>query len=73
MGKVNNQPMKLLFVTDSRQGILYAGCRAEGVYKGRRIERTAWCPDESFATSMNMLENLATSRYEAEMREIDKL
>lgn len=73
MERVNDQPMNLVFVTDSRDGILYAGCRAEGIYKGRRIERTVWCPDKNFATSMNVLENLAISRYRAEMRQIDKL
>ncbi|ROT19624.1 hypothetical protein EEL53_10295 [Muribaculaceae bacterium Isolate-114 (HZI)] len=69
---IKNRKMRLYFVLDSQNGIKRVGCRASGCHKGHFIERTAWCDYKDYPDMINELEILATGRYNAEVREIDR-
>lgn len=70
---VKNRKMKLTAVFNTENGERRIGCRASGIHKGYYIERTATCLESTFDIAKADLETMAIGKYNAEVREIDKM
>lgn len=64
--------MRTQRVYDTHDGEPCIGCRAYGDYRGYHIEKTVFVNAKAFAVEAGSLVAMATGRYMAETRNIDR-